>query len=102
MRFRASYDISRDGIYLLIDEPTFEGVRRVVAPLQMELKEAPRGTPYEPTMMLTHTEALSLMEALWEVGIRPTEARHPSDHINALKDHLADLRALVFKTARRS
>lgn len=97
MRFRAARDFQWDGVRVLIEEPGMDGQRRVVEPMQLTLKEVQRGDYCEPTMQLDAMAAQSLMDALWEAGLRPTEARYPNDHVNALRDHLADMRKLVFK-----
>lgn len=49
-----------------------------------------------PTFELPSHAARSLMNALWEAGMRPTEFKSPSGEINRLEAHLQDMRKLVF------
>jgi hypothetical protein len=41
-----------------------------------------------------------LMDDLWHVGVRPTGVKAPDAQIAALKDHLDDMRRLVFEVKR--
>jgi hypothetical protein len=50
------------------------------------------------TMELDATAARSLMNALWEAGVRPSNFKNQSGEINRLETHLADMRRLVFAT----
>lgn len=96
MEFRANRDFAWDGIALWLIVSQSDGKRRVVESLQSAVKEHQEGDYIEPSMRLNANEAQSLMEALWGAGLRPAEARYPADHVNALRDHLADMRRLVF------
>lgn len=42
--------------------------------------------------------AQSLMDQLWNLGIRPTEGHGSTGQLAATEAHLADMRALVFKS----
>lgn len=42
--------------------------------------------------------AQSLMDQLWNLGIRPTEGHGSTGQLAATQAHLEDMRALVFKT----
>lgn len=46
------------------------------------------GLRYDPALTLEPEQAQALMDELWRTGLRPTER------------HLADMRALVFKTGK--
>lgn len=37
-----------------------------------------------------------LMDDLWHIGIRPTEGKAGDSVVNALKDHLSDMRKIAF------
>ena len=39
----------------------------------------------------------SLFDALWQAGFRPNGGESSVAHVQAMKDHLTDMRALVFK-----
>jgi|SRR5579859_1101849 len=98
MIFKAGKNWCQDGVMLLMEEPGFHGERRVVPPLgPLELVERKPGDLMQPTLELDGRAAQSLMDALWNEGLRPTEAKYPSEHVNALRDHLADMRKLVFE-----
>lgn len=49
-------------------------------------------------MVLKRDDLQSLMDELWNVGIRPTEGTGSAGSLAATERHLADMRALVFKT----
>lgn len=40
-------------------------------------------------------ELTSLMDNLWNAGIRPTSSRYHSDQVSALQAHLSDLRDIA-------
>lgn len=56
--------------------------------------------PPEPFIQLNEQSAQAMLDALWEAGIRPSSGQQQganSDLVVALmKDHLADLRRIVF------
>ena len=54
----------------------------------------------EPQLELNDSEAQSLMDQLWQCGIRPTEGTGSAGAMAATQAHLADLRKLVFEDAR--
>ena len=66
---------------------------------RVTFEEIPRDQAIRPEHQFTldDEEARAIMDALWNVGIRPTDGRDKSDQINALERHLADMRALAFK-----
>ena len=86
-----------DGVAFLMREQTVSGVHRVVLPLEFNIKTVEPGESIDPTMVLLPQEAQSLLEALWAIGLRPAEARYPNEHVNALRDHLRDMREIVFR-----
>lgn len=70
----------------------------VAAPLEFTMK------PHEPGAFIQHgtleldaRAAVSLMDALWHAGVRPSDFKSPNGEINRLEAHLADMRKLVFK-----
>lgn len=50
----------------------------------------------EPTLRLRPEEAQSLMDELWNVGIRPAAAAGSAGQLSAVQAHLEDMRRLVF------
>lgn len=48
-------------------------------------------------LLIESETAQSLMDQLWNLGIRPTEGHGSTGQLAATERHLEDLRALVFK-----
>lgn len=87
-----------DGLALwLVDHRDGEVRRIAVRQPPFTLNEIRNGDYAEPTMTLDAQLAQSLMDALWDAGLRPTEAKYPQEHVNALRAHLEDMRRLVFE-----
>ena len=63
------------------------------------LKEVTPGIPVQPMVQLEYEEGQSLMDALWECGIRPSEGTGSAGAMAAVQKHLEDMRTLVFKPA---
>jgi hypothetical protein len=55
---------------------------------------------FEPQLELNDSEAQSLMDQLWQCGIRPTEGTGSAGAMAATQAHLADLRRLIFEDER--
>jgi len=71
---------------------------RVAQPLELKLipiKEA-EGISPEPICKLTPEAAQSLMDDLWECGLRPSEGTGSAGALAATQKHLEDMRKLVF------
>lgn len=66
--------------------------------LVLEPQEKHRCIP-EPTMRLTKDEAIGLLDALWNIGIRPSSGEGNPGQLGATERHLEDMRRLVFKMA---
>ena len=60
------------------------------------------GRQVDPTFRLEMTEAQLLMDDLWNAGLRPTEGHGSAGALAAVKYHLEDMRALVFKRRLRN
>lgn len=54
------------------------------------------GVAAAPTLVIDEKQAQRLLSSLWAQGIRPNGWGHEGQ-VSALKDHLADMRKLVFK-----
>lgn len=50
-----------------------------------------------PCMTITRDSAQDLMDALWDVGIRPTDGTGSTGQLQATERHLEDMRQLVFR-----
>lgn len=55
--------------------------------------------PEEPTILLGESDARLFMDALWEVGVRPSNGTGSAGQLAATERHLEDMRTLVFKGA---
>ena len=53
-----------------------------------------------PQFELNNSDAQSLMDQLWQCGLRPTEGAGSAGAMAATQAHLADLRRLVFDDTR--
>ena len=56
-----------------------------------------KGISLEPTFSLGMDAAQTLMDDLWNVGLRPTEGAGSAGSLAATQRHLEDMRTLVFK-----
>lgn len=59
------------------------------------------GLEFQPVLTLMPEEAQALMDELWDCGLRPREGIGSAGSLAATERHLADMRALVFKTKPR-
>lgn len=67
----------------------------VATPIQFELHKAEEVS--EPCITLLREEAQSWIDALYSVGLRPSQAVGSAGQLDAVKYHLEDMRKLVFK-----
>lgn len=67
----------------------------IAAPLT--LNQIPENSDHLATMMLEPIEAQLMLDQLWQSGIRPSDGDASIGMIGAMKEHLADMRRLVFK-----
>jgi hypothetical protein len=51
----------------------------------------------DPTFTLDKDKAQTLMDDLWQAGLRPTEGSGSAGALAATQRHLEDMRTLVFK-----
>jgi len=56
------------------------------------------GMAYEPSFYLSTEAAQTLMDDLWQAGLRPTEGTGSAGALRAVERHLEDMRTLVFKS----
>jgi hypothetical protein len=59
-------------------------------------RDVPIGTRIEPCVELTSDAAQTLMDELWNIGVRPTEGHGSTGQIAATEKHLDDMRQLLF------
>ena len=60
-------------------------------------EELPIGSEIVPLFRLEYEEAQTLMDSLYEAGLRPRGAAGSAGQLDAVKYHLEDMRRLVFK-----
>lgn len=71
-----------------------EGKKRVAPPcVFIETKE---GESQAPSLNLSHDAAQELMNRLWNLGLRPRNGVGTLAHVDAMKEHIADLRRVAF------
>ena len=78
------------GVELLVRQGNAYGVS-----VTMETKKP--GLVVEPTLRIGMAEAQTLMDDLWNAGLRPTEGAGSAGSLRATEAHLNDMRALAFK-----
>lgn len=62
-----------------------------------EMDENTGGEVIPPLLQLKEAEAQHLADALYEAGIRPSQAAGSAGQLAAVQFHLEDMRSLVFK-----
>lgn len=61
------------------------------------METPPTGMSVEPTFRLEYQHAQTLMDDLWNCGLRPTEGAGSAGAMAATQAHLQDMRKLVFE-----
>ena len=79
-----------NGVELLVRDGDSVGVSIV-----MEAKDP--AIMVDPTMRISRMAAQTLMDDLWQVGIRPTEGAGSAGSLRATEKHLSDMRQIAFK-----
>lgn len=69
-------------------------VKITVVPLR-EVQEDPMWRP--APIELSKESAQSLMDALWDAGVKPSGGEGHTAHIRALNDHLDSMKKIAFK-----
>ena len=90
LKWLAQSTIYRDSIDLLAVIDYGGGQRDIALPLQITLAKHESGIAVigEPTLALSPASARSLLQALWDTGIRPTDWSNPNGEVNALRGHV--------------
>jgi hypothetical protein len=70
--------------------------RKVMAVQPVTLADSEEGADLPPFLTLGMDLAQSLMDELWNCGLRPSEGTGSAGAMAAVQAHLADMRALVF------
>ncbi|NBW23759.1 MAG: hypothetical protein EBR82_89020 [Caulobacteraceae bacterium] len=65
--------------------------------VSIQMEEKPAGVMVEPTVRISINEAQTLMDDLWNCGLRPTEGTGSAGAMKAVESHVNDLRKIAFK-----
>ena len=98
IEFRAAKEIWTDSVSLYAREQLKGDTSFLVADGIKRVRLAPGElAPKFIELPIMEGYAQSLFDALWEVGFRPHNGESSVAHVNAINDHLQDMRKLVFK-----
>lgn len=98
MIWRAQTTIYRDSVDLLAIEDHGSGGRYIGDRIDLVMKlHEPNSLIVEPTLALNPDSARSLLQALWDAGLRPADWSSPDGEINAMRKHV-DFAEHVAKT----
>jgi len=61
------------------------------------LEEMPEGGQLNPCLTISMDQSQSLMDQLWDIGLRPSEGSGSAGSLRATEKHLGDMRAIVSK-----
>lgn len=64
-------------------------------------KEEQLNHEQQPTIIITPESAQELMNQLWELNIRPVQAKGSVGQLDAVNKHLEDMRRLVFNGEKK-
>ena len=59
--------------------------------------EFPKGRIIEPFLRLDHSDAQTLIDDLWQAGLRPSEGTGSAGSLKATENHLKDMQKITFK-----
>lgn len=88
IKWLAQYSLSHDSIDLVALIEWQDGKRDVMQPVEQMMKRQSYGDPISPTLRLSAHSARSLLQALWDAGIRPAENTDRSGEVASLKAHI--------------
>jgi hypothetical protein len=94
--WRAQNDLYRNMVDLLGCHDFGGNEIAVAQPLCLIMKRQVRDEPITgPTLSLEKADAQSLLQALWDAGLRPAGNTDRSDEVTALKAHIAFAESVV-------
>lgn len=97
IEFRADRPIWSDSFKLYAKQTINGQVYALVAgPIQIKPAERSMMWPEFMDLTLTDDAGQSLFDALWAAGFRPKGGESSVAHVEAMKEHLGDMRKLVF------
>jgi hypothetical protein len=72
-----------------------DGVKTMARPAQIIFEDTEPGVWHEPCLSFSPEAAQRLMNQLWQSGLRPNNGEGSVANVEALKQHLNDMRAIV-------
>ena len=99
MQVRAYFSSWDFGIQMAVRAKHPDGSIYAAEPLM--LRKVEPGPIQEPTLSISENAAQSLMDDLWNLGIRPKEADSPGE-LRATRFHLDDMRKIAFSKIKVS
>lgn len=89
VKWLSQYSLTHDSIDLVALIERQDGTRDVMQPVEQIMKRQDYGDPISPTIRLDAHSARSLLQALWDAGLRPAENTDRSGEVAALKSHIS-------------
>lgn len=86
-------------LHMLMD-PMDGRARTMARPVVFEAIQDEAQTLGEPMLVLSNVAAQSLIDELWQVGLRPTQGQQSEGQMAATTKHLNDMRTLVSALAK--
>ncbi len=83
-------------VEILVTARDADGIRQAVA-TNLTFETITDGAMIEPTLRLNYEAAQTLMDDLWQAGLRPTEGTGSAGALKATERHLEDMRKIAFK-----
>jgi hypothetical protein len=74
-----------------------DGQARALSAEVIREETVPAGGMWPKFLSLDSADAQSLMNALWNAGLRPANGESSMAHVDAMKAHLQDMRKIAFE-----
>jgi hypothetical protein len=101
MEWRAASQVWADEVALLFCDTDANGrITACAKPLAFDalfMHATEPGTILDATIRMQAREAQSLINALWQAGIRPHDYANPNGELARMEAHLNDMRHIAFK-----
>ena len=89
------------GTCVYFEQRKDDGTVLIAKPIEIEWEDAIPGLYQQPTMVFDRYNGghflQSLAEGIIALGIQPDALQHKKDEVAAIREHLADMRRLVFE-----
>ena len=101
------YNPAWRGYDIYVGKDNKDGTRSIVKPLVIEEEVMDASKSYEPTFRITHYDRgeqilTELGKALIKAGFMPDYKKEQAGELGAVKNHLQDMRRLVFKEEKET